>query len=172
MSPSVVGLATSVSWVSSSVSGDTSHFDRDAVRLGSWSAVSFVSGEVAHHVCHHEHTADGNAKSCSGSPSLVESTRLSRVPWWTTKSLFFLVFLRTCLRLAIRPQVLYRWCLRRREMSLSVILVLVCSFANATELPLQVCMSTSPWQSLRPPCLRPTSSLQRLKTMRSELLCG
>ena len=62
--------------------------------------------------------------------------------------------------------------LRRREISLSVILVLVCSFADATELPLQLCMSASSWQSLRPPCLRPTSSLQRLKTMRSEVQCG
>ena len=88
-------MASSVSWVSSSVSGDTSHFDRDVVGLGSWPAVSFVSGEVAHHVSHHGHTADCNAKSCSGSPSLVENRRLSRVPWWTTKSLFFLVLPRT-----------------------------------------------------------------------------
>ena len=76
--------------------------------------------------------------------------------WWTAKSVFFMGLLRVSVRLAIRPQVLYQlhhfqkrcmatgilasttdfiWSLRRRERSHSVVLVIVRSFANATQLP-------------------------------------
>ena len=46
-----------------SVSGDTSLFDLDVLELAGSAAVSFVSGDVAHCVGRHGHTADGNAKS-------------------------------------------------------------------------------------------------------------
>ena len=48
--------------------------------------------------------------SCShvGNPTLAEKGHLSRVQWWTRKSLFFLQFLRTSVRRASRQQVLCR----------------------------------------------------------------
>ena len=45
----------------------------------------------------------GNRSTCS-----VQVKLLCRILWWTTKSLFFLKLLRPCVRLATRPQVLYR----------------------------------------------------------------
>ena len=46
-----------------SVSGDTSPLDLDVLGLAGFAAVSLVSGEVAHFLGRHGHTADGNAKS-------------------------------------------------------------------------------------------------------------
>ena len=75
----VVGLATSIAWVSSSVSGDASPVGLDVVGLARLSAVSLVSGEVVHYVCHHGHTVDGNAKS-SASFSATCSSNGTFVP--------------------------------------------------------------------------------------------
>ena len=52
----VVGLATSISWESSSVSGNTSRVSVDVVGKASLSAVSLRSVEVTHYVCHQGHT--------------------------------------------------------------------------------------------------------------------
>ena len=74
-----VGLATSISWVSSSVSGDASPVGLDVVGLARLSAVSLVFGEVVHYVCHHGHTVDGNATS-SASFSTTCSSNGTFVP--------------------------------------------------------------------------------------------
>ena len=74
----VVRLAKSISWMSSSVSGDTSHFGLDVVGLASLSAVSLVSGEAS---CHHGHTVEGDAKNSVGCCSCVSRCSRDVVAW-------------------------------------------------------------------------------------------